>query len=392
MSRIIKKITITLIMISLILSSTNIGVLRLLAENVSAIFSYVNINFLDPETGNKITKVDVEQKVRMQISLGVASNIDTETTGIRIDIDNDNFYFNSFSPNGDTNGATYKVSVVDSNNESKVLTAVLNIDSDGRRYITIDNLKQGSTVHISLDGYFRDTTAPNEKVSVSVNGEEKASLAAKNIKNKITITNNKTVSTEKISFHDGDKEEFASNFPITYHISADVTMPDSRKGVENLENLTVNDVLSFPDGIYIVNNNSFQLSDYISFGNNSLLSISDFLPIISSDGTKVTGIKLNKVMTDSDINTYLKNGENIQLKYGDNLVVENEGVISNTLNTSYKSNNYEGSSKPVVKNTTIDITEGAKFENSTKKIKDGRNYFKYNDRRKWLVLWISCRR
>lgn len=379
-------------MISLILSSTNIGALKLLAENVSAIFSYVNINFLDPETGNKITQVDVEEKVRMQISLGVASNIDTETTGIRIDIDNDNFYFNSFSPNGDTNGATYKVSVVDSNNESKVLTAVLNIDSDGRRYITIDNLRQGSTVHISLDGYFRDTTAPNEKVSVSVNGEEKASLAAKNIKNKITITNNKTVSTEKISFHDGDKEEFASNFPIAYHISADVTMPDSWKGVENLESLTVNDVLSFPDGIYIVNNDSFQLSDYISLGNNTLLSISDFSPILSSDGTKVTGIKLNKVITDSDINTYLKNGENIQLKYGDNLVVENEGVISNTLNTSYKSNNYEGSSKPVVKNTTIDITEGAKFENSTKKIKDGRNYFKYNDRRKWLVLWISCRR
>lgn len=379
-------------MISLILSSTNIGALKLLAENVSAIFSYVNINFLDPETGNKITQVDVEEKVRMQISLGVASNIDTETTGIRIDIDNDNFYFNSFSPNGDTNGATYKVSVVDSNNESKVLTAVLNIDSDGRRYITIDNLKQGSTVHISLDGYFRDTTAPNEKVSISVNGEEKASLAAKNIKNKITITNNKTVSTEKISFHDGDKEEFASNFPIAYHISADVTMPDSWKGVENLESLTVNDVLSFPDGIYIVNNDSFQLSDYISLGNNSLLSISDFSPILSSDGTKVTGIKLNKVITDSDINTYLKNGENIQLKYNDNLVVENEGVISNTLNTSYKSNNYEGSSKPVVKNTTIDITEGAKFENSTKKIKDGRNYFKYNDRRKWLVLWISCRR
>lgn len=370
MKKIVKKIVVSLIIINIILSSTNIGALKLLAENSNAIFSYVNIDFLNPETSDKITQANVGQIVRMQVSLGVASNIDTESTSIRIDLDNDNFYFNSFSPNGNTNGATYKVSVVDENNETKILTAVLNIDADGTRYITMDKLTQGSTVHINLDGYFKDSTRPNEKLTVSVNGEDKASLTAENVANKIEITNNKTVSTEKISFHNGNLEDLASNFPITYNISANITMPDSWKDSEKIESITINDTLNFPDGIYILNNN-INLSDYIGLGNNSILNINDFTPIISTDGTKITGIKLNKNITNLDIDTYLKNGEEIKLKYNNNLVVEKDGVISNTLDTSYKSTNYNGSTNPVVKNTSIDITEGANFENSTKKIKNG---------------------
>ncbi len=43
-------------MLNLIISTTNIGTLKLLAENGSAIFSYVKINFLDPQTGENIKR------------------------------------------------------------------------------------------------------------------------------------------------------------------------------------------------------------------------------------------------------------------------------------------------------------------------------------------------
>ena len=45
MKKIVKKIVISLIVLNLIISTTNIGTLKLLAENGSAIFSYVKINF-----------------------------------------------------------------------------------------------------------------------------------------------------------------------------------------------------------------------------------------------------------------------------------------------------------------------------------------------------------
>ena len=251
MKKIVKKIVISLIVLNLIISTTNIGTLKLLAENGSAIFSYVKINFLDPQTGENIKEAEVEQKVRMEVSLGVASNIDTTSTSIRIDLDNDNFYFESFSPDGNTNGAVYKVSVVDGNNQTKILTAVLNIDQNGKRYITMDNLTQGSTVRISLDGYFKDSTKPKEKISVSVNGDEKANLVVKNVENKVKLENNKTVSKDEISFHKGDLEALKASFPIEYKIGANITMPEAWKDSEKIESLTIDDTLTFPDGIYI---------------------------------------------------------------------------------------------------------------------------------------------
>ena len=371
MKKIVKKIVISLIVLNLIISTTNIGTLKLLAENGSAIFSYVKINFLDPQTGENIKEAEVEQKVRMEVSLGVASNIDTTSTSIRIDLDNDNFYFESFSPDGNTNGAVYKVSVVDGNNQTKILTAVLNIDQNGKRYITMDNLTQGSTVRISLDGYFKDSTKPKEKISVSVNGDEKANLVVKNVENKVKLENNKTVSKDEISFHKGDLEALKASFPIEYKIGANITMPEAWKDSEKIESLTIDDTLTFPDGIYIENSN-FNLYDYIEIGDNTILNISDFTPIISSDGKKVTGIKLNKkIANKNDIEQYLKNGEEIKLKYNNNFIVEKDGVISNTLNTSYESTNYTGAATPVTKNTNVNITEGSKFENSSKKIKNG---------------------
>ena len=57
MKKIVKKIVISLIVLNLIISTTNIGTLKLLAENGSAIFSYVKINFLDPQTGENIKEI-----------------------------------------------------------------------------------------------------------------------------------------------------------------------------------------------------------------------------------------------------------------------------------------------------------------------------------------------
>lgn len=63
---------------------------------------------------------------------------------------------------------------------------------------------------------------------------------------------------------------------------------------EQIENLTIEDTLTFPSSMYILNSNNVNLADYIGLGENSVLSISDFTPVLSDDGTKITGIKLNK--------------------------------------------------------------------------------------------------
>ena len=177
MKTIAKKTIIIFLIINLILSNLNVGIFGLLAADVDAIFSYVDINFVDPTTEEEITKVDIGQNTKMNISFGVAGDVVTEKTSIRINLDNSNFYFSSFTPNGDTDNATYGVTSVDSNGNKKTLTAVLHINADGTRYITIDDLSQGDTVNMRLEGYFKDDTAPNEKLTVTVNNEEKASLA-----------------------------------------------------------------------------------------------------------------------------------------------------------------------------------------------------------------------
>ena len=372
MKKYVRKIIAIFLIINILLSYMNVGVFKLFAaEDISAIFSQIDINFIDPETQDVVDGVNVGELARMQISLGVASNIDTDSTSIRIDLSNDNFYFTSFTPNGDSDGATYSVTVEDSTQGTKTLTAVLHIDADGTRYITIDDLVQGSTVHLSLDGYFKDTVTPNEKLSVSVGGQEYASISATNVANKITVDNSKTVSTDKISYHKGNTQDLSSNFPITYGISANVMIPDAWADTETLKNLTIDDTLSFPASMYIENSGSVDLSNFIGLGTNSVLTISDFSPVLSSDETKIVGIKLNKVLTSTDIDTYLANGEEISLKYNDNLVIEGDGTISNTLSTSYESTNFTGSANPVTKTTTIDETTGADFENTTKKLSDG---------------------
>ena len=45
--------------------------------------------------------------------------------------------------------------------------------------------------------------------------------------------------------------------------------------------------------------------------------------------------------------------EKIDLKYNENLIIEGEGTISNTLKTSYKTTNFADSTSPVTKNTTF---------------------------------------
>ena len=371
MKTIAKKTIIIFLIINLILSNLNVGIFGLLAADVDAIFSYVDINFVDPTTEEEITKVDIGQNTKMNISFGVAGDVVTEKTSIRINLDNSNFYFSSFTPNGDTDNATYGVTSVDSNGNKKTLTAVLHINADGTRYITIDDLSQGDTVNMRLEGYFKDDTAPNEKLTVTVNNEEKASLSASNVTNRITISNAKTASKDKITYHSGNKEELAENFPISYGISAKVNIPENWKKTEQIENLTIEDTLTFPSSMYILNSNNVNLADYIGLGENSVLSISDFTPVLSDDGTKITGIKLNKKLTDNDIESYLTNGEKIDLKYNENLIIEGEGTISNTLKTSYKTTNFADSTSPVTKNTTIDEINGAKFENTSKKLANG---------------------
>ena len=371
MKTIAKKTIIIFLIINLILSNLNVGIFGLLAADVDAIFSYVDINFVDPTTEEEITKVDIGQNTKMNISFGVAGDVVTEKTSIRINLDNSNFYFSSFTPNGDTNNATYGVTSVDSNGNKKTLTAVLHINADGTRYITIDDLSQGDTVNMRLEGYFKDDTAPNEKLTVTVNNEEKASLSASNVTNRITVSNAKTASKDKITYHSGNKEELAKNFPISYGISAKVSIPENWKKTEQIENLTIEDTLTFPSSMYILNSDNVNLADYIGLGENSVLSISDFTPVLSDDGTKITGIKLNKKLTYNDIESYLTNGEKIDLKYNENLIIEGEGTISNTLKTSYKTTNFADSTSPVTKNTTIDEINGAKFENTSKKLADG---------------------
>ena len=371
MKTIAKKTIIIFLIINLILSNLNVGIFGLLAADVDAIFSYVDINFVDPTTEEEITKVDIGQNTKMNISFGVAGDVVTEKTSIRINLDNSNFYFSSFTPNGDTDNATYGVTSVDSNGNKKTLTAVLHINADGTRYITIDDLSQGDTVNMRLEGYFKDDTAPNEKLTVTVNNEEKASLSASNVTNRITVSNAKTASKDKITYHSGNKEELAENFPISYGISAKVNIPENWKKTEQIENLTIEDTLTFPSSMYILNSNNVNLADYIGLGENSVLSISDFTPVLSDDGTKITGIKLNKKLTDNDIESYLTNGEKIDLKYNENLIIEGEGTISNTLKTSYKTTNFADSTSPVTKNTTIDEINGAKFENTSKKLANG---------------------
>ena len=199
MKTIAKKTIIIFLIINLILSNLNVGIFGLLAADVDAIFSYVDINFVDPTTEEEITKVDIGQNTKMNISFGVAGDVVTEKTSIRINLDNSNFYFSSFTPNGDTDNATYGVTSVDSNGNKKTLTAVLHINADGTRYITIDDLSQGDTVNMRLEGYFKDDTAPNEKLTVTVNNEEKASLSASNVTNRITVSNAKTASKDKIT-------------------------------------------------------------------------------------------------------------------------------------------------------------------------------------------------
>ena len=140
MKTIAKKTIIIFLIINLILSNLNVGIFGLLAADVDAIFSFVDINFVDPTTEEEITKVDIGQNTRMNISFGVAGDVVTEKTSIRINLDNNNFYFSSFTPNGDTDNATYGVTSVDSNGNKKTLTAVLHINADGTRYITIDDL------------------------------------------------------------------------------------------------------------------------------------------------------------------------------------------------------------------------------------------------------------
>ena len=371
MKTIAKKTIIIFLIINLILSNLNVGIFGLLAADVDAIFSFVDINFVDPTTEEEITKVDIGQNTRMNISFGVAGDVVTEKTSIRINLDNSNFYFSSFTPNGDTDNATYGVTSVDSNGNKKTLTAVLHINADGTRYITIDDLSQGDTVNMRLEGYFKDDTAPNEKLTVTVNNEEKASLSASNVTNRITVSNAKTASKDKITYHSGNKEELAKNFPISYGISAKVSIPENWKKTEQIENLTIEDTLTFPSSMYILNSDNVNLADYIGLGENSVLSISDFTPVLSDDGTKITGIKLNKKLTYNDIESYLTNGEKIDLKYNENLIIEGEGTISNTLKTSYKTTNFADSTSPVTKNTTIDEINGAKFENTSKKLADG---------------------
>ena len=371
MKKYVRKIIAIFLIINILLSYMNVGIFKLFAaEEISAIFSQIDINFINPETQDVIDGVNVGELARMQISLGVASNIDTDSTSIRIDLSNDNFYFTSFTPNGDEDGATYSVVVEDSTQGTKTLTAVLHIDADGTRYITIDDLLQGSTVYLSLDGYFKDTVTPNEKLSVSVGGQEYATISVKNVENKITIDNSKTVSIDKITYHQGNTQDLSSNFPITYGISANVNIPDAWADTETLQNLTIDDTLSFPDSMYIENSGSVDLSNFIGLGANSVLTISDFSPVLSSDETKIVGIKLNRVLTSTDIDKYLANGEEISLKYNDNLVIGGDGTISNTLSTSYESTNFTGRANPVTKTTTIDETTGAKFEKTTKKLAD----------------------
>ena len=367
MKELAKKFVIMLVVISMIFSSTNAGVLIALAEDISAIISYVEIKFIDPDTGNTITEAEVKQDVRLSISFGVASNIDTENTSIRIDIDNDNFYFKSFTPNGETDGAEYSVEV----NTGEIRTAVLHIDEDGTRYITIDGLTQGETVHLSLDGYFKDVVTENEEINVSVNGNVEATLTATGVENKITVSNSKTVSTTSISFHEGDEEELAANFPITYNISSNITIPDYWSESEELKNVTISDTLTFPDGMYVNYDSNFEISDYIGLGTSTVLTTNDFSPILSTDGTKVIGIQLTKELTGSDIDTYLTNGEEIKLKYNENLVVEKDGSISNSLSTSYTSTNYEDSASPSTVTTSVDKVQGPSFTNASKTINWG---------------------
>ena len=359
----LKKITVIFLVINILISNMNVGIFKLFAaendESISAIFSTLNINFID-DYQKQIDKINVGETARMQISLGIASNIATDTTSIRIDLDNNNFYFKDFSPTGDTDGATYPV---------ENLEAVLHINADGTRYITIDNLVQGQTYHLNLDGYFKDTAAPNEKLTVSVNGVNQASISAQNILNQISIKNDKTVSTEKISYHEGNMQELAESFPINYKISANVNIPDNWKNTEKLTSLKLEDTLTFPSTMYIENTGNVNLSDFIALGANSVLNIADFSPII--DGNKIIGIKLNKEIMGSDINTYLKSGEEISLKYNEKLVIEGDGNISNTITTSYTSTNFEGKAEPVTKTTIIDETTGASFENTTKQISAG---------------------
>ena len=203
MKTIAKKTIIIFLIINLILSNLNVGIFGLLAADVDVIFTKLNIDFTD-STG-EISKVDIGQNINMNVELGVASDIAAENTSIRINLDNNNFYFSCFEPNGETNNATYRV-----DNH----TAVLHIDDDGTRYITIDNLAQGETLKMSFAGYFKDDTAPNEKLTVTVNNEEKASISASNVTNRITVSNAKTASKDKITYHSGNKEELAENFPI----------------------------------------------------------------------------------------------------------------------------------------------------------------------------------
>ena len=78
-------------------------------------------------------------------------------------------------------------------------------------------------------------------------------------------------------------------------------------------------------------------------------------------------IKDDKEIFESILSIYSK----IDLKYNENLIIEGEGTISNTLKTSYKTTNFADSTSPVTKNTTIDEINGAKFENTSKKLANG---------------------
>ena len=79
MKKIVKKIVISLIVLNLIISTTNIGTLKLLAENGSAIFSYVKINFLDPQTGENIKEAEASylQLHKCRTQHKVSGNIHT---------------------------------------------------------------------------------------------------------------------------------------------------------------------------------------------------------------------------------------------------------------------------------------------------------------------------
>ena len=349
MKSLLKKLTAILLVLNIVLPYLNIGLIKSYAVTVQ--ITNAKVYFLD-NGGNQITTADPLQKVQLNLQIGMASDEATEPRDVEIQISDANFYFEEFLLDAGTGKYLYSVELYSG---GPTITMELVHNNDGSQKIIVRSLEQGQTLNLNLGGYFTNSALPGESVTATIEEGNSVTLNVTNVPSGVTATNTKNVSKNSISFTEGNTTEMAAQFPITYTIGASVNIASQYQSTDTLDKLTITDTMLFPDGMYI--NSSANIADYISVGNTSAFSSSDFSPIYSSsDNSKIIGFSLNKDITGSNITDYLSNGATISLLYGSDMNITQDNHFSQ------------------LDNVSLDFTKLASFMDAPKVSRDGRDY------------------